>query len=125
MQSMNKVILVGRLGKDPTIQYTPNGHAVCTLSVATNEPYKEGDQWKSRTEWHRVTFWKHNAEYVTEYAHKGQEILVEGKLQTKSYEDRESNQKKITEIVAQNVILFKGGERKTKPSSHNDDDLPF
>ena len=110
-KSVNKVILIGNLGKDPEVKYTPSGTAVAKFSLATNERYKDKDgQWQDRTEWHNIVAWQRMAEIVGEYLKKGRTVYVEGRLQTRSWEDKESGQKKyMTEIVASDLVLLGGG----------------
>jgi single-strand DNA-binding protein len=107
-KSVNKVILVGNVGKDPEVKYTPNGVALAKFSLATNERFKDkSGEWQDRTEWHNVLAWERLAEIVGEYVHKGAKLYVEGRLQTSSWEDRQSGEKKYrTEIVARDLILL-------------------
>jgi single-strand DNA-binding protein len=110
-KSVNKVILIGNLGKDPEIRYTPQGTAVATLAIATNERFKDKDgQWQDRTEWHKVIAWQRLAEIAGEYLKKGRPVYIEGRLQTRSWEDKNTHEKKYaTEIVAQDLVLLGGG----------------
>ena len=105
--SVNKVILVGRLGADPEIRYTPNGQAVATLRLATNEWSGSGESREERTEWHRVVVWGKLAERCSEYLKKGRQVYAEGRLRTRSWEDRDGNKRYTTEIVA-NTVQFLG-----------------
>jgi single-strand DNA-binding protein len=107
-KSVNKVILVGNVGKDPEVKYTPTGTPVAKFSLATNEKYKDrSDEWQERTEWHNILAWQRLAEIVGEYVKKGAKLYIEGKLQTSSWEDRESGTKKYrTEIVARDLVLL-------------------
>jgi single-strand DNA-binding protein len=109
-KSVNKVILLGNLGKDPEVKYTPSGTPVAKLAVATNERYKDKEgQWQDRTEWHNVVLWQRLAEIAGEYLKKGSKVYIEGKLQTRSWEDKQTNQKKyMTEIVANDLVLLGG-----------------
>jgi len=109
-KSVNKVILVGNLGKDPEVKYTPSGTAVAKFSLATNEGYKDkAGQWQERTEWHNVVAWQRLAEIVGEYVKKGSKVYIEGRLQTSSWDDKETGQKKYkTEIVANELVLLGG-----------------
>lgn len=109
-KSVNKVILVGNLGKDPEIKYTPSGTPVAKFSLATNERYKDkGGEWQDRTEWHNIVAWQRLAEIVGEYVKKGSKLYIEGRLQTSSWEDKQSGEKKYrTEIVAQDLVLLSG-----------------
>ncbi len=109
-KSVNKVILVGNLGKDPEVKYTPSGTPVAKFSLATNERYKDkGGEWQDRTEWHNIVAWQRLAEIVGEYVKKGSKIYIEGRLQTSSWEDKQSGEKKYkTEIVASDLVLLSG-----------------
>ena len=105
--SVNKVILVGRLGKDPEVRFTSGGKAVANFSLATDESYKDAQGEKQKkTEWHNIVVWGNSVEaFVQKYLHKGDMVYVEGKLQTRSWEDKEGNKKYTTEI---NVTDIKG-----------------
>jgi single-strand DNA-binding protein len=109
-KSVNKVILVGHVGKDPEVKYTPSGTAVANFSIATNDRFKDKEgQWQDRTEWHRVVAWQRTAEIVGEYVKKGSNVYVEGKLQTRSWDDKETGQKKyMTEIWVNDLVLLGG-----------------
>ncbi len=109
-KSVNKVILIGNLGKDPEIKYTPNGTAVGRFSLATNERYKDKDgNWQDRTEWHNIVVWQRLAEIAGEYLKKGRTVYIEGRLRTDSWEDKNTHEKKYkTEIVAQDLVLLGG-----------------
>lgn len=111
-KSVNKVILVGNLGKDPEIKYTPTGTPVAKFTLATNENYKDkSGQWQERTEWHNIVAWERLAEVVGEYTKKGSKLYVEGRIQTSSWDDKETGQKKYrTEIIANNLVLLSGRE---------------
>src|SRR5512133_684511 len=105
--SVNKVILVGNLGKDPELRYTPAGAAVATFSLATTERFKGKDgQMQEKTEWHNVVAWRQLAEICGKYLHKGKQIYLEGRIQTRSYDDRDGNKKYITEIVADQMQML-------------------
>jgi single-strand DNA-binding protein len=112
-KSVNKVILVGNVGKDPDVKYAPSGIALAKFSLATNERFKDkSGEWQERTEWHNVLAWQRLAEIVGEYVHQGDKLYIEGRLQTSSWEDRNSGQKKFrTEIVARDLVLL--GSRDT------------
>ncbi len=109
-KSVNKVILVGNLGKDPEVKYTPSGVPVAKFSLATNERYKDkAGEWQDRTEWHNIVAWQRLAEIIGEYVKKGSKIYIEGRLQTSSWEDKQSGEKKYrTEIVASDLVLLGG-----------------
>ena len=139
MAGVNKVIIVGRLGKDPEVRYTPSGAAVANFTVATSEEWKDRDtgEKQERTEWHRIVAWRRLGEICGEYLHKGKEVYIEGRLQTRSWEDRDGNTRYTTEIVAQNMQMLgspgKQGKADTseerfpseEPVSVPDDDIPF
>jgi len=110
MKSVNKAILIGNLGKDPEVKYTPQGTAVAKFSLATNERFKDKEgNWQDRTEWHNVVAWARLAEICGEYLKKGGKVYIEGRIQTRSWDDQQSGQKKyMTEIVAQDLVLLSG-----------------
>src|SRR5579872_4462651 len=109
-KSVNKVILIGNLGKDPEVKYTPSGTAVAKFSLATNERFKDkSGEWQDRTEWHNIVAWQRLAEIVGEYVKKGSKIYIEGRLQTRSWDDKETGQKRYkTEIIANDLVLLGG-----------------
>ena len=140
MASVNKVILVGNLGKDPELRYTPGGQAVCDLRIATTDSFtgRDGEK-KESTEWHTVVVWGKQAENCKEYLSKGRQIYIEGRLQTRSWEDRDGKKRYTTEVVAE-VVQFLGGgagrgaaagdqppapEDRDAPPELSDDDIPF
>ncbi|EPZ49902.1 single-stranded DNA-binding protein [Halobacteriovorax sp. GFR7] len=107
--SVNKVILVGRLGQDPELKYTPSGMAVCNFSLATGESWTDKNgQKQERTEWHRVVVWGKLAELCGQYLAKGRQAYLEGQLQTRSWEDKDGNKRYTTEINAR-TVQFLGG----------------
>ena len=110
MKSVNKVILVGNLGKDPEIKYTPQGTPVAKFSLATNERYKDKDgNWQDRTEWHNIVLWQRLAEIAGEYLKKGSKVYIEGRIKTDSWDDKQSGQKKyMTNIVGIDIVLLSG-----------------
>ncbi len=144
-KNLNKVILVGNVGKDPEVKYSPSGTPIAKFSLATNEKYKDrSDEWQERTEWHNIVAWQRLAEIVGEYVKKGAKLYIEGKLQTSSWEDRESGTKKYrTEIVARDLVLLGshenggGGEDRSNRNGDErqsvyagsaeitDEDIPF
>lgn len=133
--SVNKVILVGRLGRDPETRYTSSGQAVCNFTLATDESYRDrsGERQK-RTEWHRIVLWGKLAEIAQQYLRKGALVYIEGRIQTRQWDDRDGNKRTSTEIVA-NVMRMLGARADTAaeaeplpPESEeapNDEDLPF
>lgn len=148
MASVNKAILIGNLGKDPELRYTPSGQAVASFPIATSDKFKDKDgNWQERTDWHNIVVWGRQGETAKEYLSKGRSVYIEGRIQTRSYEDRDGNKKWITEIVAQRVQFLgsrdsggSGGGRDESYSnssqeaqpvgdqpmvSDEDDDLPF
>ena len=145
MASVNKVIVIGNLGRDPELRYTQNGQAVANFTVATNENWtnKAGER-EERTEWHRVVAWGRVAELCAEYLAKGRTVYVEGRLQTREWEDKEGQKRQTTEVVAQTVQFLDrregpprgaGGagapgtssepEPGPAPSGGGDNDIPF
>ena len=109
MASVNKVILIGNLGADPELRYTSGGTAVTELRLATNRRFKDRDgAWQDDTQWHRVVVWAKQAENCKEYLSKGRSVYVEGRLQTRQWEDRDGNKRYTTEVVA-DTVLFLGG----------------
>src|SRR3984957_1206492 len=109
-KSLNRVQLIGNLGKDPEEKYTPSGTPVAKLTIATNERFKDkSGEWQDRTEWHNVVLWQRLAEIAGEYLKKGGKVYIEGRLQTRSWDDKTSGQKKyMTEVVASDLILLGG-----------------
>jgi single-strand DNA-binding protein len=121
-KSVNKVTLLGNLGKDPEVKFTPQGTAVAKLTLATNERYKDKEgQWQDRTEWHNVVLWQRLAEIAGEYLKKGSKVYIEGRLQTRSWEDKQTNQKRyMTEVVANDLVLLGGrGEGSGDSGGHS------
>jgi single-strand DNA-binding protein len=141
--SVNKAILVGNLGKDPELRYTPSGTAVCTFSLATTDRFKnkQGEQ-QERTEWHNIVVWAGLAEICGKYLAKGKQVYIEGRIQNRSYDDRDGNKRYITEIVANEMqMLGRAGDQggggrpmssavenssgSQEPTFNPDDDIPF
>ncbi len=116
---VNKVILIGRLGKDPDVRYTPDGTMVTTFNLATDEQWKDKNGEKvQKTEWHRIVAWGKLAEICGNYLVKGKLVFVEGRIQTRSWEDKEGVKRFTTEIVASNMqMLDSKGQNKTDESS--------
>lgn len=110
MASVNKVIILGNLGADPELKYTPNGNkAICNLRVATSESFKDkGGQRQEKVEWHRVTVWGDQAENCNKYLAKGRTVYVEGRLETRSWDDKDGTKKYSTDIVAERVRFIGG-----------------
>ena len=145
MGSVNKVILVGNLGRDPEVRYTQGGAAVANFTLATNEVWtdKAGAK-QERTEWHRVVAWRKMAEIARDHLGKGKQVYIEGALQTRQWEDRDGNKRSTTEVVANRLVLLGraeggagmggGGERGGAPMPESgadeggappDEDIPF
>src|SRR6266576_4261930 len=144
MGSVNKVILVGNLGRDAELRYTPGGAAVATLNLATTEVWNDkGGQRQEKTEWHRIVLWGKQAESLQEYLTKGKQIYVEGRLQTRQWDDKDGNKRYTTEIRGDKIVLLGGGggargasvDRSGASMPHvgdepamepmTDDDIPF
>jgi len=108
-RSLNKVMLIGNLGKDAETRFTPSGTAVTNFTVATSRRWKDqqSGEWKDETDWHDVVLWK--SENVSQYLQKGKQVFIEGRLQTRSWEDQNGNKRYRTEVVADNLILLRGG----------------
>jgi single-strand DNA-binding protein len=142
MSGVNKVILVGNLGSDPQIRYTPQGTAVANFNIATTERFtnKNGER-EARTEWHRIVAWGRLAEICSEYLKKGKQIYVEGRIQTRQWDDKDGNKRTSTEIVANNMVMLgragdvgdvappqefqADAETTQETSAGQEDDLPF
>lgn len=103
--SLNKVMLLGRLGRDPEKKYSQSGTAVCNFSVATSESVKKGTGYEEKTEWHKVIVFGNQAENVSKFVKKGSLVFIEGRIQSRSYQDKDGNEKHVTEIIA-NTIRF-------------------
>jgi single-strand DNA-binding protein len=135
MASVNKVILIGNLGRDPELRFTQDGRGVANFTLATNERWsdKQGND-QERTEWHRIVVWGKQAETCAQYLQKGRSVYVEGRLQTRDWEDKEGHKRQTTEVVAQRVQFLggrgNGGPRGDTPSppgseGQGGDDIPF
>lgn len=143
--SVNKAILIGRLGQDPELRYTPGGKAVCSFSLATSERWTGQDGQKNEsTTWHNIVSWGRQAEVMKEYLTKGQQVYIEGRIDNRSYEDKEGQKKYRSEVVVQNFQFLgsrgeggagggatataSGSSANMPPESQgssDDDDLPF
>jgi single-strand DNA-binding protein len=113
MSSVNKVILIGRLGQEPEIRSTPGGQQVCTLSIATSEYWTKDGNREEKTEWHRVILWGRQAEIAHKYLKKGRLTYIEGKLQTRSWQDQNGQKRYSTEIVANNMQFLESASSNT------------
>ncbi len=142
-RGINKVILIGNLGRDPEVRYSPNGGAIANITLATSESWKDkntGEQ-VEKTEWHRVVFFRRLAEIAGEYLKKGSKVYIEGKLQTRKWQDKDGNDRYTTEIVANEMQMLdsRGGsssynqdepamassQPEPAPAGDFDDDIPF
>ena len=146
MASLNKVLLIGHLGRDPELRYTPGGSAVANFTLATNEVWmdKSGEK-QERTEWHRIVAWGKQAEIVGQYLQKGRQVYVEGSLSTREWNDRDGNKRQTTEVKALRVLMLGRAEGRAEgaasgrsapgsepmpdidlgPESRGEDDIPF
>jgi single-strand DNA-binding protein len=140
MASLNKVILIGNLGRDPELRYTTGGTPVANFTMATTDRWKDksSGERKERTEWHRIVVWAKQAEICSEYLHKGKQVYIEGSLRTREWEDRDGNKRYTTEVVAQQVLMLgragerpaasvaEGGQAVAEPDAgFAEDDIPF
>ena len=134
---INKVILIGRLGADPEIRYTPSGAEVATFRIATSETWtnKSGEK-EEKTEWHRIVAWRGLAKICGEYLSKGKLVYIEGRLRTRAWEDRDGNKRSTTEIEANDMKMLSGpgdgpkkakeaGEEYPPPAMKEEEDIPF
>lgn len=125
MASVNKVILLGNLGRDPETRYSPDNAAITNVSIATTRRYKDSSgQQQEETEWHRVVFFGRLAEIAGEYLRKGRPVYVEGRLRTRKWQDKEGNDKYSTEIVAENMQLLGGRDGAPAPATDDHDAAP-
>ena len=140
MAGINKAILIGNLGRDPEIRYTPEGRAVANFSIATSDRWKdkESGEMQVRTEWHRIVAFGRLGEICGEYLAKGRQVYIEGRIQTRDWEDRDGNKRYTTEIVASQMQMLGGrdaaggaiestsrGAPQSPPPDTPDDDIPF
>ena len=144
MASLNKGMLIGNLGKDPEVRYTTSGAAVASFSVATTEKFKnKSGEWEEKTEWHNVTLWSRLAEIAGEYLSKGKTVYIEGRLQTRKWQDKDGKDRYTTEIVGEKMQMLSakgdgggrsgGGRSGGEPTAayddpvayNQDDDIPF
>jgi len=138
MPNLNKVMLIGHLGADPDVRYMPNGKPVANLRIATSEKWTKDGEKQERTEWHSVVMFDRLGEIAGEYLRKGSQVYIEGKLQTRKWQDKDGKDRYTTEIIAQSMQMLGGrpqGERvprqEREPERHGsdvgefDDDIPF
>lgn len=139
-KSVNKVMLIGNVGRDPEVRYTQNGTPVANFSIATTESFKgQNGEWQDQTEWHNVVCWRFLAERVEKYVKKGSRLYIEGKLQTRSWDGQDGKKNYRTEIVANDMMFLDGGRDggssgggggqyesgAYQQGDVNDDDIPF
>ena len=143
MASLNKVMLIGNLGKDPEVRYTASGQAVASFSLATSEKFNnKSGEWDERTEWHNVVLWGRQGEIAGEYLAKGRTVFIEGRLQTRKWQDRDGKDRWSTEIIGDRMQMLSpkgdGSGRSSRqddslsgapgyddPTFNPDDDIPF
>ncbi len=117
-RSLNKVLLLGNLGKDPEVRYTSSGRAVATFTLATSQQWRDQDgNDQERTEWHRVVAWGRLGEVCGEYLSKGKQVFIEGRIQSREWEDQEGNKRTTVEIIANDMIMLGGGSPSQSRSS--------
>ncbi len=120
-RGLNKVLLIGNLGADPEIKYAPSGTAIATFNMATTENRKNRDgEWEDQTEWHRVVMFGKQAEFCKDYLHKGSKLFVEGRLQTRSWDDQSGQKKYMTEVVGNQMLML--DSRESGGGGGGDDD---
>lgn len=139
-KGINKVIIIGNLGKDPEMKYTASGAAIANITVATSETWndKQSGEKQEKTEWHRIVAFGRLAEIMGEYIQKGSQVYIEGKLQTRKWQDKDGNDRYTTEVVARDMQMLGGKGQAAKPqqsqgfrdkpetqSDFADDDIPF
>ena len=148
MSGLNKVMLIGRLGRDPEIRYSSNNTPICNFSLATSERIRKGDNFEEKTEWHRIVVFGNQAENASKFLKKGSLVFVDGKIQSRTYQDKDGNERSVFEIIANSLNFLDpkdnmGGQSErtyqqnpkdgeTQPQSGNapkfdneDDELPF
>jgi len=132
MSSLNKIMLIGHLVKDPEIRYTPDGAPVATFSLATSENWtdKSGTR-QERTEWHNIVAWRRLAELSQKYLTKGRQVYIEGRLQSRDWNDREGNKRRTTEVIVTQIVLLGSRSQRTdapvptqEPAGHNSAEEP-
>jgi len=130
--SVNKAILIGRLGKDPDLQFIPSGRAVCKFSMATSRKWNQDGEWKERTTWHNIVMWGKMAENASNLLAKGKQVYVEGEIDNRSYTDKDGNKKYTSEVIANNFqVLESQGQQvnndhnDSQPGANEYGDIPF
>lgn len=124
MASLNRVMLIGNLGRDPELRYTTSGTAVANFTMATTEQWTDpGGERKEKTEWHRIVLWAKQAEIAGQYLRKGRQVFVEGSLQTREWTDRDGNKRYTTEVRAQRFLMLGRPGERTEQGSEPDDQV--
>ena len=131
-KDLNKVMIIGRMGRDPEIKYTQSGTAVSSFTLASTYSVKRNDKWEDETEWIRCVAWRRLAEVIGEYLQKGSRVYVEGRLQTRSWEDNDGNKRYVTEVIVNDLIMLDSREKEnSKPAQKQqanntptEDDVP-
>ena len=133
--SLNKIMLIGNLGRDPEMRFTAAGRAVCNFSVATTEVWADaGGSRQERTEWHSIVVWGKQAESCAQYLAKRRQVYVEGSIRSRQYDDKDGNRRTVTEVIAQRVQFLGGNKANAQPAAQpaagnpppvDDDDIPF
>ena len=128
MASLNKVMLIGNLGKDPEVKYTPSGLQIAKFTVATTDSVKKDDSWENKTEWHNIVSFGKSAEFVGKHLKKGATVYLEGRIQTSSWDDDNGVKKYKTEIIADSVkslIKKEASDQSASQQPEQANDLPF
>jgi len=115
MSGLNKVMLIGRLGRDPEMRYSANNTPICNFSLATSERIRKGDSFEEKTEWHKIVIFGNQAENASKFLKKGSLVFIDGKIQSRSYQDKDGNERNVTEIIA-NSINFLDSKDTMQPS---------
>ena len=119
-KSLNRATILGNLGQDPEVRTTPQGNTVCNFNVATSESYKDkSDQWAETTDWHRIVLWDRLADVASQYLKKGSKVYIEGKIRTRSWDDKDGVKRYITEIIGSNMLLLDSKPSDESGSSSN------
>lgn len=131
MSSLNKAMLIGNLGRDPELKYTPSGDAVCNFSIATSESWTDKSGTKQeRTEWHNIVVWRKLAEICQRYLTKGSKVYIEGRIQSREYDAKDGSKRRVTEIVATQMVMLGSRQKEaadSEPEQYTgpDSDIPF
>ena len=131
MSGLNKVMLIGRLGRDPEIRYSSNNTPICNFSIATSERIRKGDNFEEKTEWHRIVVFGNQAENASKFLKKGSLVFVDGKIQSRTYQDKDGNERNVFEIIANSLNFldprdsnFQSQPERTYQNTQKDADQP-